>query len=143
MRHLLIHRQYSDCLRSLGHLALTVRCMQNTQHEGRVRLEACWERRDIHVPIVLSSLIGHTAFKSVPWPLFSHNAYLRPVDQDIFQTPPNDGYWNHPIASRSFAVFPPIPSVTIFGGFETIPPKELINPTGVTMCDLVDHIIPL
>lgn len=87
--------------------------------------------------IVSSTGFSHIAFKyTAEGGSGSYAAYLRPLDQDLAQTPPPDIMDDHNIASRTFATFPPVENmrVNVFNGSETSLPVQ--NASGVTTRDL-------
>ena len=64
--------------------------------------------------------------------------YLRPEQQDVMQTPPQDVLEDHPIVCRSFAAFPPISSMR-FGLFVSLGFSYYgtdTNERGVTVWDV-------
>ena len=76
-------------------------------------------------PIVPSTLFAYIAFKNkrlgpLDGPLLSDPAYLRPVDQDIKQPPPEETLDDHPIVRRTFACFPPIDAMDVDSPFEVV-----------------------
>ncbi|EKM50589.1 uncharacterized protein PHACADRAFT_263955 [Phanerochaete carnosa HHB-10118-sp] len=89
-------------------------------------------------PIVPSTIFSHIAFKplhrgGIIDPSQEELAYLRPVDQDLRQTPPSETLDDHPIALRTFASFPPIETINVDSPFEIV---RMLNRRGLVAKDV-------
>lgn len=76
-------------------------------------------------PILGSTVFSAIAFKTPPRgrlvdPYKEQLAYLRPVDQDLQQTPPAESLEDHPVALRTFASFPPIEAMHVDSPFDIV-----------------------
>ena len=117
--------------------------MNSMADNGHVLLETVPDTEELS-SYEMSNLIEHTGFKHVPsssWSLEgSYTAYLRPPNQDIHQTPATDSFEDHPIASRTFVVFPPIRRMSLLGFGSVFPVEGINSRDGVTMHDLLQYM---
>lgn len=93
--------------------------------------------------LVSSTVFGYIAFKYVAHEDHIggyYDAYLRPVDQDLAQTPVDGNLLDHPIVARSFACFPPVDDMvfTLSGSRDSRIP--VYNRGGVTAYDVQESL---
>lgn len=92
-------------------------------------------------PLIPCTVFEHVAFRT----LLSDDEkprrggelpYLRPEDEDLGQTPPDENLQDHPLAARTSACFPPILGMDLdWTEYST----RIHNPTGLVLSD-VTHI---
>lgn len=68
--------------------------------------------------------------------------YLRPPEEDVEQTPAEDDLGDHPIALRTFAVFPPFETLCMIGPCDRYDCSDPTNSQGVTVGDVVAYVQP-